>query len=54
MGFLLTARREGYPRDAKTDPPVTATPQDISLVRGGPFYRVSVCTCLPVRRTCHF
>src|SRR5271169_2186589 len=26
--------------DDKTDPPVTAAPQDISLVRGGPFYRI--------------
>src|SRR5277367_1660021 len=26
--------------DDKSNPPVTAAPQDISLVRGGPFYRV--------------
>lgn len=26
--------------DDKTNPPITAAPQDISLVRGGPFYRV--------------
>jgi hypothetical protein len=26
--------------DAKTNPPFAAAPQDISLVRGGPFYRV--------------
>src|SRR5271163_4281387 len=26
--------------DDKTNPPVTAAPQDISFVRGGPFYRI--------------